>query len=261
MFEVIGDSGPAVLLIPGGAEAVDGFFPGLAEGLMADPGCRVILVDRPGAGDSTVEGGLADAAASLHATIVDAGAGPVVVIGQSLGGAVALLLATTYPDDVAGVVLLDATPINDPKLARMVAQRMRTMERLFRVPVVRGILSSLLRSSAKKSVRQHAMSDEYAAATHRIASGIDIPKLGRAVVGMEDLADEFDATRLPQVPAVVITADRPLDDPLRRAHARAAEALGAPLLSWPKAEHQVHLTHPAEVLDASREVVRAAAAD
>ena len=52
MLQVLGDSGPAVLLLPGGAEAVDGFYPGLIEGLMADPGCRVILYDRPGTGSA-----------------------------------------------------------------------------------------------------------------------------------------------------------------------------------------------------------------
>ena len=78
MVLVRGDSGPAVLLLPGGAESVDGFFPGLVEGLVADPGCRVIEYDRPGTGTSAVERSLADAPGHLHALIEDLVFGPVV---------------------------------------------------------------------------------------------------------------------------------------------------------------------------------------
>ena len=56
----------------------------MVEGLMADPGCRVILYDRPGTVVSDVVGGLADATDSIHATLAQLGVGPVVVIGQSL---------------------------------------------------------------------------------------------------------------------------------------------------------------------------------
>src|SRR6187402_3300195 len=106
MLQVFGESGPAVLLLPGGGEAAEGFYPGLIEGLMADPGCRVVLYDRPGTVSAEAEGGLADATEAIHETLVRLGVGPVVVIGQSLGGAVGLLLARDHPEDVAGLVLL-----------------------------------------------------------------------------------------------------------------------------------------------------------
>ena len=111
---VRGRSGPPVLLLPGGAESCDGFFPGLPEGLVADPGARVVLHDRPGTGTSPADGQLADASAHLGSVVDELGCGPVVVVGQSLGGAVAALLACDRPDVVAGLVLLDPTPIDDP---------------------------------------------------------------------------------------------------------------------------------------------------
>ena len=43
---------------------------------------------------------------------------------------------------------------------------------------------------------------------------------------------------------------------MHRAHQRLATAIAAPLVSWPGAEHQVHLTHPDEVLEVCRDIVR-----
>jgi len=255
MPRVLGDSGPAVLLLPGGAEAVDGFFPGLIEGLQANPGCRVILYDRPGTGTNSVRGGLAEATAAIHATLAELDLGAVVIIGQSLGGAVALLVARDHPDDVAGLVLLDPTPVNDVKLARRVERTSRITGRLSKVRGVRRLLRAMLQSSANKSVRRHQMGPEAAAAMRKIAD-VDLVTLGQSAAGLERTAEGFHETQLPQVPAAVVTADRKEKSPVRRAHQRLATALGVPLQSWPTAEHGVHLSHPTEVLEASRAVVR-----
>jgi pimeloyl-ACP methyl ester carboxylesterase len=52
----------------------------------------------------------ADVAADLHALLQAAAVpGPYVLAGHSLGGAYARLYAATYPDDVVGMVLVDAT--------------------------------------------------------------------------------------------------------------------------------------------------------
>ncbi|MCO8276831.1 alpha/beta hydrolase [Actinoplanes sp. TRM 88003] len=195
MLDIRGVGGPGVLLLPGGAAAVAGFFPGLVEGLVADPGCRVILHDRPGTGASGVGGSLARAAADLHATVAEAGLGPVVVIGQSLGGAVAALFARDYPADVAGVVLIDPSPVNDAVMARRLTQTMGTVERLHRLPV-----------------------------------------LGRVVQ--------------PLIGAVGVNRH------LRRATRPDVRAAWVELVSWPGADHNAQLTHPDEVLEVSRDVVR-----
>lgn len=259
MLELIGDSGPAVLLLPGGAEAVEGFFPGLAEGLMDDPGCRVLLYDRPGVTGSDVAGGLADATSAIHATIADLGTGPVVVIGQSLGGAVGVMLAHDHPDDVAGLVLLDPTPFNDPAIAGQIVRRARTAARLSTVPGVGALLTWLLRSSATRSAKRHGMGSDARAAIMKMI-GTDLPHLAASTVGLQEIADAFEHSRLPRVPAVVVTADRRPSNPVHIAHERLATALGASMVMWPRAEHAVHLTHQADVLDVSREVVRAVAA-
>ncbi len=247
------------MLLPGGAEAVEGFYPGLVEALLDDPGCRLILYDRPGNVSAEAEGGLADATEAIHATLTDLGLGPVVVIGQSLGGAVALLLARDHPEDVVGLVLLDPTPINDVKLAGQVERTARTMAKLSKVPGVGWALSALLRSTAERSAKRHDMGSAARAATLKIAE-VDLGKLSESAVGLEAIAKGFDESQLPRIPAAVVTADRKAGSTITAAHQRIATALDTPLLSWSGAEHQVHLTHPDQVLEASRSVLRAVAA-
>lgn len=53
-----------------------GFFPGLAEALIVDPGCRVILYDRPGTGTNSLPGSLEDASAALHEALERHRVGP-----------------------------------------------------------------------------------------------------------------------------------------------------------------------------------------
>lgn len=256
MLRVLGEGGQAVLLLPGGGEAVEGFFPGLVEGLVADPGCRVILYDRPGTAASEVGGGLADATDAIHTVLTDLSVGPVVVIGQSLGGAVAMLLARDHPEDVAGLVLLDPTPVNDVKLARQVERTASVTAILSKVPGLGRAFRALLRSSATRSATRHSMTPAARAAALTIAD-VDLPRLSTAASGLERIAQRFTEAQLPLVPAAVVTADRRPGSSLRRAHQRVAAALGTSLVSWPGAVHEVHLSHEREVLAVSRTVVRA----
>ncbi len=71
---------------------------------------RVIAVDLPGHGAlADVPFRLAEAAALVGEVIDDAGRGRAIVIGQSLGGYVGMDLAARRPDQVAGLVLANAT--------------------------------------------------------------------------------------------------------------------------------------------------------
>ena len=255
MREVIGDTGPAVLLLPGGAEAVDGFFPGLVEGLRSDPGARVVLIDRAGTEGSDTEGALADAGHDLHGALLDLGVGPVTVVGQSLGGAVALLLARDHPEDVAGLVLLDPTPVNDAALSAKVEKQATSLIRFAKLPLAGGLVRALLRLQTKRVGKHHRDRADVQAALATM-NRLDLNRLGRAVNGLGDLAAGFDMARVPRVPTVIVTADRKPGDPARLAHERLAQALGARLVSWPQSDHAVHLTHPDEVLEVVRDVLR-----
>ncbi|WEF35103.1 alpha/beta fold hydrolase [Pseudoduganella chitinolytica] len=100
-------SGPVLLMVHGLGGQMAHFTYGLAERL-ADR-YRVIVVDRPGSGYSRshAEGaGLRTQAATLAALIDVLGLERPVVVGHSLGGAVALALALDHPQCVAGLALL-----------------------------------------------------------------------------------------------------------------------------------------------------------
>lgn len=62
--------------------------------------------------------------AALAALIDDQGDGPVVVVGHSFGGAIALQLAASHPDLVAGLVLLDPAVALDGDRVREVVDAM-----------------------------------------------------------------------------------------------------------------------------------------
>jgi pimeloyl-ACP methyl ester carboxylesterase len=128
-----GGEGPAALLLHGLAGHA-GEWTATARWLTGR--CRVVAFDARGHGRS--ERLPADATRAAHVgdgafVIERLGLGPAIVVGQSLGGLTALLLAAERPDLVRGLVLADAGPegvgderaveANVADLARSLARR------------------------------------------------------------------------------------------------------------------------------------------
>ncbi len=107
-------AGPPIVLIHGLGAQLRNFSYGVADAL-ADR-YRVILVDRPGSGYSVPTGeqpGILGQSAII-ASLIDKLAldRPPLLVGHSLGGAVALGVATHHPGSVAGLALL--APMTQP---------------------------------------------------------------------------------------------------------------------------------------------------
>jgi pimeloyl-ACP methyl ester carboxylesterase len=101
-------AGPAILMIHGLGGQLQHYTYGVAAQLGGK--YRVVVPDRPGSGYSPrAPGAAADVsaqAAVLAALIAKLRLGPALVVGHSLGGAVALTLALEHPQHVAGLALI-----------------------------------------------------------------------------------------------------------------------------------------------------------
>lgn len=98
---------PPVVLIHGASVNLRDMKIALGDELSKDR--RVVMIDRPGRGYSTRNGEgyrLDVQARAIKAVIDDLGVENPVVVGQSLGGAVALNYALQYQDEMSGLVLL-----------------------------------------------------------------------------------------------------------------------------------------------------------
>jgi len=108
--------GPATVLLVAGFEAGSESWVGIEPALSQV--ARVCTYDRPGTGASdpptSIQTFLTQAS-DLHDLLTIAGEpGPYVVVGHSFGGAEAAMFASRFVDDVAAMVLVDASPIAWP---------------------------------------------------------------------------------------------------------------------------------------------------
>ena len=115
-YEDSGHDGPIVLCIPGLGDT-RGQFRLFAPALVAS-GYRVVTVDPPGQGDSdaTFSSYTASAVGDDMLALVDHLQAPVYLIGNSFGGAAAAWIAAKRPDQVRGLVFLDAF-LRDPPVS------------------------------------------------------------------------------------------------------------------------------------------------
>lgn len=124
-------AGPTVIFEAGLSQYTANSTLSLAQDAIA-PFARVCTYDRAGLGwsDPAPEGWTqAGMVADLHALLAAAGEpGPYVIVAHSLGGLLARTYARTYPDEVVGLVLLDAT--SDEDFEELAAARAVTVPQL-----------------------------------------------------------------------------------------------------------------------------------
>ncbi len=126
-------SGPPVVLIHGLGGQIGHFAHSLVPRLERD--FRVVAFDRPGSGySSPATGGVREQAAILAQAIRILKLGKPLIVGHSLGGAVALTIALDHPDCVGGLALIaPAThPVaKAPALFRSLVIRSPLLRRLY----------------------------------------------------------------------------------------------------------------------------------
>jgi pimeloyl-ACP methyl ester carboxylesterase len=112
-IECTGEGSPTVVLESGLSES--SFYWARISAAVA-PTTKVCVYDRAGRGGSEAarapQDGLA-VASDLHTLLSASGnPGPYVLVGHSSGGVYVRIFAATYPDEVAGMVLLDSQPLD-----------------------------------------------------------------------------------------------------------------------------------------------------
>jgi pimeloyl-ACP methyl ester carboxylesterase len=228
-----GVSGKArVLLVPGAGSSVHGYFPQLATVIGAH--ASVIEVDPPGFDVSSDRRWLrlSDYALALAQAIRRESDDPVVAVGHSLGGLIALRLAVQEPGLVAGLLLLDTAPLVPPAVLTLMAPWLK--------------LSALLRAAGRRR--------GYPAA--RKCTPRSVPPLTRMAWYLlcdgPALAADLAAGKLSTVPTVVVSAGEHAPDSLtRRTHERLVASIpGAELQVWKDTGHGLHLQQPDRVADA-----------
>ena len=103
---------PTVLLVHGLGDLASGTWEKLIPALASE--YHVLAVDLPGFGRSEKANELyspARYAAFLHWALERYASGPLIVVGHSLGGAVALRYAADYPQDISRLILVDVAGI------------------------------------------------------------------------------------------------------------------------------------------------------
>jgi pimeloyl-ACP methyl ester carboxylesterase len=219
---------------------------------------RVCAYDRPGTpvgekpsrSDPVPQPTTAGAAvADLHALLTAAGeAGPYVLVAHSYGGLIDRLYASTYPDDVSGLVLVDA-----------LSEGLRDAE----TPEQWATQRKLIEGDVREGVAQYP-----ALETIDVDRSLDQVRAAAPLRQLPLVVLSADRGWGPQVPSMIAAGTLPADVPqnfgyVTDAAQKAAQEKLARLVANAKhitktnSGHEIHKEQPQLVIDAIRQVVEA----
>jgi pimeloyl-ACP methyl ester carboxylesterase len=195
---------------------------------------RVCSYDRAGIGQSDPAAGgvrtVQDSVDDLHALLAAADiSGPIVLVGHSVGGLIVRLYSSQYPDEVAGLVLVDGMP---PDLPASGLALLPAVERSETFAIMRGL---------------HPRDPER---LDIIASSVWVMAHPPALVPTVVLSAGFHGG--PDAPP-----DPAFEELWTELQREQARALDARLISVPDGDHFLQLDRPELVIEAIRQVVEA----
>jgi pimeloyl-ACP methyl ester carboxylesterase len=259
-----GGGTPVVLIhgLPGTAEDWNDVTPLLAS-------ARTIALDRPGFGYSS--GGYVPfdrQLSAIHGLLAKLGVRRPILVGHSYGGTVSLGYAERYPDDVRGLVLVDAAAAGQHpgSLQEVQARLIQVMQ----LPVIRQVadatFSQLLRTVSAEIGDSEAFAPEPVATAHEhrllainMTSG-DLEALAGEYLAAGGVIDRVDGRLAAvDVPAIVIQGSE--DHLVKPIYGRRlASELPDARLEMLYGGHMQPYDHPAAIAAAVRGLRAAAAA-
>jgi pimeloyl-ACP methyl ester carboxylesterase len=213
-----------------------------------------------------------DAVEDLRTLLRNAGVqGPMVIVGHSLGGLLAQLLAQKYPDEVAGLVLVDA--LHQDMAATMDPQTHARYNRHMNLLTGSAALLASLRLTRLAGMPASVVLSKLPAAEQAAAKGMAMQSKNYRALRNEYLGVDpaLEAARqlppLPRVPTVVLSTNALTEFPpgweqeiLRQHWITDQHALvrqtGARHVVVPDAGHYLQLERPDLVLAAVQDVVQ-----
>jgi len=231
MGEVFGANEPAVLALHGWSRSRRDFF-----GVLSPAGAGsldAIALDLPGFGSSPPppSGWGSPEYAECVARVLDNMGRPLVILGHSFGGRIALHLATARPDAVAGMVLT-GVPLRRPTTPHRPPLAFRTARFLHRI----GLLPEQ---------RMEAMRRRYGSSDYRAAEGVMRQVLVKVV---NETYDEIISAI--SCPVTLVWGEDDDVAPLWVARSAVHEFPQATLVELPGAGHLTPLSAPSALRDA-----------
>ncbi|HEY0331730.1 MAG TPA: alpha/beta hydrolase [Rhodopseudomonas sp.] len=241
---------PTALLLHGANLCLDDMR--MALGGVLSKRMRVIIPDRPGQGFSEPGPGPVASAEYqvklLRGLVRQLGAGPLVVVGHSFGGLIALRYALDDPDAVAGLLLINPTTHPRPKglpwfqrLAGLLIGPLATFTLL--LPLSLAMLPRL----TQRMFRPEPAPPDYAARS-RLTLGLTPRRFSASLREYSELRDQLIGL-VPRyggiaTPTVIVAGDAdPVVPPKIHAEALAAAMPQAQLVHLAGAGHMAHHAH------------------
>ncbi len=223
-FFPLGGEGPPALLLHGfGSDHLLWLANQQALAVVA----AVAAVDLPGHGESSLvvgEGTIAEIAARLESALDRRGSKKAHLVGHSLGGGLALVMAERRPDLVASLALIAPAglgrSVNDafleelprlatPETATALLQRLVVRPRLINKFMVARVLEQLARPGARETLQRIARGIVLGEATFATALATvhsrDVPRL--TIWGKADVISPISEERLAEIGGEILLVD------------------------------------------------------